>query len=82
MVMFVVEHAFDPPLTEASLKAAFDRLGPCLETHGAKWRRSYLSADMKRLICEFEAGDAESLRASMRSAKVPFDKVWQAALLT
>jgi hypothetical protein len=28
------------------------------------------------MICEFEAPDAESVRQSMRSADVTFDRVW------
>ncbi len=30
------------------------------------------------MVCEFEAPDAEALRASMRSAEVSFDRVWPA----
>jgi len=78
MPVLVVEHSFDPPLTEESLKAAFARLDPCLKTHGATWLRSYVSADGSRMICEFEAADAEAVRASLRSADTPFDRVWSA----
>jgi hypothetical protein len=81
MPILVVEHLFDPPLTEASLKAAFDVLGPCLETHGATWLRSYVSSDGRRMICEFEAPDAEAVRASMRSSGTPFERVWPAQVL-
>jgi hypothetical protein len=81
MPILVVEHAFDTPLTEASLKAAFDTLGPCLKTHGATWVRSYVSSDGHRMICEFEAPDAEAVRASLRSAGTPFERVWSAQLL-
>jgi hypothetical protein len=81
MAILVVEHTFEPPLTEQSLKAAFDRLGPCLEAHGARWVRSYLSSDGGRMICEFEAADAEAVRASMRESQVPFDRVWPGRLM-
>ena len=40
--------------------------------------RSYLSLDRKRMICEFEAADAEQVRESYRSAGVNFDGVWAA----
>jgi hypothetical protein len=40
--------------------------------------RSYLSKDRMRMICEFEAGDAEQIRESARSAGVPFDRCWPA----
>jgi hypothetical protein len=81
MPILVVEHSFEPPLTEDSLKAAFARLAPCLETHGARWLRSYVSADGRRMICHFEAADAEAVRASLHSASTPFDRVWSAQLL-
>jgi hypothetical protein len=42
--------------------------------------RSYLSLDRKRMVCEFEAPDAEAVRASYRSAGVAFDRVWSAHL--
>ncbi|MGZ7033036.1 MAG: nickel-binding protein, partial [Thermoanaerobaculia bacterium] len=48
------------------------------EVHGARWMRSYLSLDRKRIICEFEAADAEKVRESYRSAGVNFERVWSA----
>ena len=80
MALLVVEHSFDPPLTEDAIKSAFARLDPCLKAHGAVWIRSYVSADGRRMICEFEAADAEAVRASLRSAETPFDRVWPAQL--
>jgi hypothetical protein len=81
MPVLVVEHSFDPPITEDLLKSAFARLGPCLAAHGATWLRSYVSTDGSRMICEFEAADAEAVRASLRSADTPFDRVWSAQVL-
>jgi hypothetical protein len=81
MPVLVVEHSFDPPITEESLQAAFKRLGPCLKTHGARWIRSYFASDGRRMICEFEAPDAEAVRASLHSAATPFDRVWSAQVL-
>jgi len=74
----VVEQTFEKPLTTDELNDMAKRVDPCLEAHGAKWMRSYISADRKRLICEFEAPDAEAVRTSMRSAEVSFDRVWSA----
>ena len=80
MTILVAEHSFEQPLTEEALKAAFARLDPCLKSHGAVWKRSYVSADRRKMICEFEAGDAESVRASLRAAATPFERVWVAEL--
>ena len=54
------------------------RLDPCLDAHGVRWIRSYLSLDRRRMICEFEAADAEAVRSSFRSAGVSFARVWAA----
>ena len=40
--------------------------------------RSYPATHRKRLICEFEAADAERVRESYRSAGVPFERCWTA----
>lgn len=35
-----------------------------------------ISADCKRIICEYEAGDAETMRRIQREAGAQFDRVW------
>ncbi len=80
MAVLVLEQTFETPLTAEDLGEAAKRLDRCLEAHGARWRRSYLSKDRKRMICEFEAADAEQVRESARSAGVPFDRCWPADL--
>jgi len=80
MAVLVLEHSFDPPITPEQLTESARLLDRCLEVHGAKWRRSYVSKDRKRMICEFEAADAESVRESARSAGVTFDACWIADL--
>ena len=48
--------------------------------HGATWMRSYLSNDRRRMVCHFEAADAEAARESYRAAGVKFERVWAANL--
>ena len=78
MARLIVEHTFDIPLTDEEHARVAKRLDPCLEQHGARWLCSYLSKDRRRMICEFEAPDAEAVRSSHRSAGVGFEKVWLA----
>ena len=78
MATMVVEQSFDQPLTSEDLNAMARRVDPCLEAHGARWMRSYISSDRKRVLCEFEAADAEKVRESYRSAGVKFESVWTA----
>ena len=78
MATMVVEQSFEKALTAEDLNAMARRVDPCLEAHGARWMRSYISADRKRVVCEFEAADAEKVRESYRSAGVAFERVWTA----
>ena len=78
MPVLVLEQSFDVPITAEALNDAAKRVDRCLEAHGARWMRSYLSKDRKRIICEFEAPDAEAVRNSYRSAGLNFDDCWVA----
>jgi hypothetical protein len=72
----LVENVFDPPLTDEEHSRMGKLIDGCAERRNARWMRSYLSADRKRMICEFEAPDAQSVRDTYRSAGVVFEKVW------
>src|SRR5688572_16976303 len=78
MPHLIVETEFDSPLTDEERDRQAQRLDPCLEAHGARWMRSYLSTDRRRIVCEFEAADAEAVRGAFRSARVGFTRVWTA----
>ena len=80
MAVLVLEHTFENPVSSEQLQMSARALDKCLEAHGARWMRSYLSQDRKRMICEFEAADAEHVRESARNAGVPFDACWTADL--
>lgn len=82
MPRVIVEYEFDPPATEAMFDAAAARLEPCFEGHGVRWVRSFVATDRRRRICIFDAPDAESVRASYRSAGVPFERVWSSEEIT
>jgi len=78
MTLLVVEHSFDPPLSDEVYDAMSRRIDPCLGAHGVRWVRSLLSGDRRRMICTFEAADAEAVRTAYRSAGEKFDRVWTA----
>ena len=80
MAVLVLEQTFDRPMTPEEMNESAKQFDRCLEAHGARWMRSYVSRDRKRIICEFEAADAENVRESARSAGVPFDACWPADL--
>jgi len=80
MAHLIVEQTFDIPLTDEEHGQLGQKLDKCLDAYGARWMRSYLSTDRRRMVCQFEAADAEAVRTSYRSAGVRFDRVWTAEL--
>ena len=80
MEQVIVERSFDEPVEFESLQAREDKITWCLDQHRITFLRSYLSSDRKRMICVYEAPDAESVRIANRQAELPFDCVWTATL--
>ncbi|HXX70283.1 MAG TPA: nickel-binding protein [Polyangiaceae bacterium] len=78
MARVIVEQAFSEPLTDERYAEFSKKLDPCMQVRSALWRRSSLSLDRLRLICEFEAPDAEAVREALRSAGIKFERVWTA----
>jgi|GEM_PF-23422 ubiquinone/menaquinone biosynthesis C-methylase UbiE len=78
MARVMVEQAFDEPMTDEKHAAFAKRLDPCLDLRNGTWRRSSLALDKLRLICEFEAPDAESVREAFRAAAIPIERAWTA----
>ena len=78
MARVVMEQSFAQPMSDEALSEFPKRLDPCLEIREGTWARSYLSNDRRRMFCEFEAPDAEAVRDALRSAGIPFDRVWLA----
>src|SRR5262249_44452384 len=78
MSLVIVERTFADPVTFASGKAAFDRQPGCLEAHQVRHLRSYFARDRKRMLCLYEAPDAESVRRVQAKVQVPFDRAWPA----
>ena len=72
----VVERSFDTPQSDADMQRVADRERPCLAAYQATWKRSTLSADRMRMICEYEAADAETMRRIQREAGAQFDRIW------
>jgi uncharacterized protein DUF4242 len=78
MARVMAEQAFKEPFTDERYAAFSKKLDPCLEVRNGMWRRSSLSIDRLRMICEFEAPDAEAVRDAFRSANVAYERVWTA----
>jgi hypothetical protein len=81
MASIIVERTFETPPSDEDLTAAGIRERPCLSLYGVAWKRSLLSSDRLRMVCEYEAGDAESVRKVQREAQNSFDRAWVASVI-
>ena len=54
----------------------------CFETHRVHHTHSFFSRDGKRMLCFYEAPDAEAVRVAQREAAMPADAVWPCAAIT
>ncbi len=81
MITFVVERTFAEPLPQEELQEIGARMKPCLELHNVRYIRSFWSRDRRRMICHYEASDAEAVREVQREAGAKFDAVWPAEVL-
>jgi hypothetical protein len=81
VIRVVVERTFATPQTDADMAAVADRERGCLGIYRVTWKRSLLSDDRRRMICEYEAPDAESVRRVQRQAEADVDRIWTAEVI-
>ena len=79
MEYVIVERAFDEPVSIDDIQAIEDRGAWCLEMYRVRFLQTYFSTDRKRMICVYEAPDAEAVRVAQSKAGVPFERVWAAS---
>lgn len=82
MAHVIVETTYDQPLTEEAWNDLYETVKPCLKQHGIRLNRSYTSLDRRRVICELEASDTETIRLFYRITGIPFDRAWPAEIRT
>jgi hypothetical protein len=76
MALVIVERAFDKPASFAELQALEDAFEWCKKQNEVVFLRSYFSASKTRMICLYEAPDAEAVRRVNRTAGLPFEQIW------
>jgi len=72
----LVERSFDQPVLLEQIESIEDAGAWCLQAHHVKSARTFFSADRKRMLCLYEAPDAESVRHAQREAAMPVEAVW------
>jgi hypothetical protein len=78
----VVERSFASPVRFEDIAALERAKAWCLEAHRVTYLRSYMSLDGKRMLCFYEAPDAEAVRIAQREADMPVAGVWAGAPVT
>ena len=75
----VVERSFPAPVQFEDIAASEGAKAWCLETHGVSYAHTFFSLDRKRMLCFYEAPDAEAVRQAQREAAMPVDRIWACA---
>lgn len=78
MTFVLVEREFDEPVDFGGIQALEDRGAWCLQLHQVTFVRTWFARDRRRMICLYEAPDAESVRLAQRKAGMPVTCVWAA----
>lgn len=81
MSFVIVESLADSPLTPEQPTETDFRVLSCLSERNATWQYSLLSSDRLRMLCIFDAPDAESVRESYRKGGGTFQQIWAGELL-
>ncbi|MGN6183771.1 MAG: DUF4242 domain-containing protein [Thermoanaerobaculia bacterium] len=76
MELVVVERSFEEPVSYEEIQARENESAWCLDVHRVKFLHTYLSKDRKRMICLYEAPDAEAVRRANETGGLPFEKVY------
>jgi hypothetical protein len=77
----IVERTFAEPVSLERVRKALDERKACLEFFRVRHLRSAVSPDGLRMICEYEAPDAESVRQVSERAGLPYERVWTAEII-
>ncbi len=75
-ISVVVERSFEAPEHMQRLQAMEDAAAWCLDLHNVVFLRSFFASDRRRMLCLYQAPDAESVRLTQRQAQMPFDDIW------
>ena len=76
MPLIIVETLSETPLYPEKPTESDFRTLDCIAERNGQWRYSLVSSDRHRMICTFNAPDAESIRESYRRGGTVFSRMW------
>lgn len=72
----IVERSFAEPAELDQVQAQENASQWCLDARNVRFVRTFFSVDRRRMLCLYNAPDAESVKAAQLQAKMPLDRVW------
>ena len=78
MSRFIVIHSTPPAATQDQLIAGAKRVAASLPAH-TDWLNSWAAAEAGKLLCEWEAPDADAIRASLEPVRdlFPIETIYE-----
>ncbi|HEX4998743.1 MAG TPA: nickel-binding protein [Terriglobia bacterium] len=76
MELVLVERRFEEPVLFEEIQALENAGAWCLDAHRVRYMKTFFSRDRRRMLCLYEAPDAESVRLAETKARVPFERAW------
>jgi len=81
MAIVVVERDFEVPAVFEDVAAQEEAFAWCLEENGVNFLHTYFAIDKKKMVCVYNAPDAEAVRRTQRQAAMPVTTIWSAETL-
>lgn len=81
MELVIVERTFQQPAQFEEVHALDDSGAWCFSAHRVRSLKTLFSRDRRRMLCFYEAPDAEAVRLAEGEARTTFDRAWTCARL-
>ena len=81
MELVVVERTFGHPMRFEDIHSVDGSGSWCLSAHRVRFLKALFSRDRLRMLCLYEAPDAEAVRLAEGEARATFDRAWTCAQL-
>jgi len=74
--LVLVERRFERPVEFEDIQSFEDAGFRSPDAHGVRFLKMFLSRDRRRMLCLYEAPDAEAVRLAESQGKVPCERAW------
>ena len=81
MELVLVERRFEQPIDFQDIQRQETAASWRLDTYNVRFLKTFLSKDRRRMLCLYEAPDAEAVRSAEKQARIPFEHAWTCQIL-